>query len=386
MFGCTAALTEPATKSNGQSSTSTSSPAAARRFGQVDALRAVAALFVLWMHSSEALEHIAKSQAGATWPARLAQQFDFGRIGVCLFFVISGFVVPPSYKGARWPATKRFLWGRIWRLYPAFWLSILPGAWASYWLWNKEFTLRDVALNLTMIPESFGAPMAMGLYWTLRIEWLFYALCVLLHLSGFLQSHRARSALMLLCFAVGMSADRWPYDGLVRASSFAFTGMFLYGSCLRDESSTPSTARSGWPRLCATDIYLFGVCILLPSEAAYRHIGHGSMSWPYWLREFVPPALGVLLFFVGLKYIVRVPRWLTRLGELTFSIYLLHPIFLHSVSYWAAVHPGSALWRMPLLAHIALIAALTMCAAHFVYEYVELPAMRFGKKPAPAAA
>ena len=49
--------------------------------------------------------------------------FNAGRFGVALFFLISGFVIPFSFKEPR--PLLRFALSRFFRLYPAYWLSLM---------------------------------------------------------------------------------------------------------------------------------------------------------------------------------------------------------------------------------------------------------------------
>jgi peptidoglycan/LPS O-acetylase OafA/YrhL len=141
------------------------------RYHNVDALRALAAFLVLWTHTAEVFVAFADNGAPGAWLNQVAHELDFGRMGVTAFFAISGFVIPMSLRGnRRGVALRVFMVGRVFRLYPAFWVSILPGALTCYWIWGKSFTFRDVMLNFTMIPTVLGARPAEGLYWTLQTE------------------------------------------------------------------------------------------------------------------------------------------------------------------------------------------------------------------------
>ncbi|MCS6474667.1 acyltransferase, partial [Burkholderia thailandensis] len=57
------------------------------RFAPVDAMRAVAVLFVMWTHYAELFDKLAGSQHGLD---ALQRSVNFGRIGVVIFFCISG--------------------------------------------------------------------------------------------------------------------------------------------------------------------------------------------------------------------------------------------------------------------------------------------------------
>ncbi len=152
------------------------------RFAYIDAQRGIAALLVIWLHASEVFMQLPRTPSGG-WLFDFAWAVDTGHIGVVLFFAISGFVIPSSLSAQSGETTRNalkvFFIRRFFRLYPAYWVSVLAsGLLALYML--SPYPLQTVLLNLTMIQGPLGVPDVMGLYWTLRIELLFYGACVVL--------------------------------------------------------------------------------------------------------------------------------------------------------------------------------------------------------------
>lgn len=79
----------------------------------LDALRGLAAMVVVFEHSLDVL--LPEVRRGASpW-------FDFGRYGVFVFFLVSGYVVPFSLE--RRGSVRHFWAGRVFRLYPAWFVS-----------------------------------------------------------------------------------------------------------------------------------------------------------------------------------------------------------------------------------------------------------------------
>jgi len=96
-----------------------------RRLAYIDGLRGVAALMVVVQHGMETAFSHAPADSALRQVVKLVflDDFNIGRVGVVAFFCISGFVVPFSFAG---PAPLRaFVVSRFFRLYPAYWLSIL---------------------------------------------------------------------------------------------------------------------------------------------------------------------------------------------------------------------------------------------------------------------
>jgi len=148
------------------------------RYGHIDALRAISALMVVWIHSvahfTDTNEFIAKrgdlmSFFGGISPST---------VGVIIFFAISGYLIPNSLKGNLFPGSKNFLISRFLRLYPLYWANILFYTMASViFLGKSPLPLAKLPAYLTMLPSLFGeAPIIPC--WTLEIELLFYGLCL----------------------------------------------------------------------------------------------------------------------------------------------------------------------------------------------------------------
>ena len=84
------------------------------RLDFLDALRGIAALLVV-------VQHVGERYIG--WiPGFAATWFSFGRFGVTIFFLVSGFVIPYAFEKEN--AVRSFWIKRFFRLYPLYWLSL----------------------------------------------------------------------------------------------------------------------------------------------------------------------------------------------------------------------------------------------------------------------
>ena len=81
-----------------------------QKFRSIQVLRAVAACAVVVLHAYPS-SHTPNGNAG------------YGAFGVDLFFVISGFIMA-QIAPERSP--QRFLRDRLWRIYPLWWVAVLP--------------------------------------------------------------------------------------------------------------------------------------------------------------------------------------------------------------------------------------------------------------------
>jgi len=345
------------------------------RLRHIDALRALAALLVVWLHVSETYVGLAP---GGALPGRglfeLARGIDVGRIGVVVFFLISGYVIPSSIRPQSAAPIGTFLIRRVMRIYPAYWLSIPFAAFACHWLWGQSFGVRDFLLNLTLLQDVFGAPGAEGLYWTLLVELVFYALCVGLLLSHSL-ARPARLAVLagtlalyastgMLLHWLDVTGDALPLQWLCLNLSVMLCGT-LYRSFV-DGHAGGALARHGTRALFAFYLVVFPACTA------------AAIGWHR--NAAVPYALGVLLFLAGcgpMRIASRVTDWL---GRISYSIYLFHPIVFYPILWWLLRQPAGSAWRSQHLGiYLAIVVVLTLALANLVYRVVEAPGIRLGR-------
>jgi peptidoglycan/LPS O-acetylase OafA/YrhL len=165
--------------------------------------------------------------AAASWATR------YGYLGVNAFFMISGFVI-------LWSAMQRgpidFLIGRISRLYPCFWFSVLLtagvvylfGAYAATGI-PVQVSPASVAANLTMIPSYLGFGYIDDVYWTLEVELRFYALVFLMLLFRLQNRVDSLLNLWLAILALGSFFD---LPGLVGFVMIDGWGQYFVAGCL----------------------------------------------------------------------------------------------------------------------------------------------------------
>lgn len=351
----------------------------AARYAQLDVLRALAAWLVLLMHGGEGLAPLAAARGASTSVARWASALDLGRAGVVLFFAISGFVIPSSIKRASWPGAWAFLRMRFARLFPAYWLSIPLGAYAVHELWGDHLSLRTLLLNATMLPQTFRAEPVMGIYWTLRVEWIFYALCMALHLLGCLRHRALRITLMStfgVMFMVGsvmeLQGQKWGLQNLLTPHMAGFVSLLFYGSLHRDQMDEHCALRAVlWFELAA--------CVLMPLYGLHqRHTWSDSQAEA--LKFFFAYPFGVLCFALGVRYLRRGSNVMSRVGKRTYALYLFHPVILSALCWWLQFSAPSALRNLPLVVHLLLLSALSLAAADVIYRYVELPGVALGRR------
>ena len=95
--------------------------------------------------------------------------------------------VAVTFDGGDPHAVRRFVISRFFRLYPAYWLSLTAALVVLVVAAHQHVDAREVAANVTVLQQFIGIENVLGIYWTLQIELIFYALCVGLFIIGLLQ-------------------------------------------------------------------------------------------------------------------------------------------------------------------------------------------------------
>lgn len=370
----------------------------AQRFGYIDAQRGLAALLVIWLHATDAFMQLPTPPAGGLLYT-ISAAIDTGRVGVILFFAISGFVIPSSLRAVgnqtNLDALRVFLIRRVFRLYPAYWLSVIAAALLGLYLMTP-FSTQTVLLNLTMIQSVFGAPDVLGLYWTLRLELIFYIACVLLFTLRVLQQPRWLVVGMFsgpIVFAVLPRCVHWlnphwlnPANSGPLLNYLTEYGLFIaimfWGAlfrCWHDRAHTDGTQHFSGAVLFIFLSFALSICALpLLNWIFYAYLPSALAAK---LSVFMPPiSLGLGLFILlstKLKLNHPITTWL---GEISYSMYLFHPIVFYSL--FALLRDG----RLPWLADTHLVAYLllsvlgTIVLSALIYYAVEKPMMRLGRK------
>jgi len=350
---------------------------ATSRFAYIDSVRAVAAGLVVWQHTAEICVRLAP-QISNRWIGDVLESVDLGRIGVIIFFAISGYVIPSSLDPADPDAGRVFLIRRFFRLFPAYWLSIPLGLAALWWLYGHDFPLRDALLNFTMAPSLFGATAVIGLYWTLAYELGFYAMCLVLWRLGLLArpwTMLVLTHLMLACGALLLLAAIYSRRGEFGGWALAcfFYGVMFTGAAWRqwrDGALTSPLQRLAG--LAGLLIWLVG----LPLGCIAVLVVSGK-DLPFFVRTPSGYAGGLVIFLL-LTTVARINwRPVAWVGLVSYSLYLFHPVVLYPLQrllqLWAPAHLDLA-----LMMAVEFILAIALSAA--VFYAVERPAIGLGRR------
>lgn len=321
-----------------------------KRLHHVDALRGLAALAVAWFHFTKAGPTDYEG-AGAVADLITASGRK-GWLGVEVFFVISGFILPYTMAkaGYRLRHFGTFLKKRIIRLDPPYFVAIAL-ALSLWWAGSMvpgfggapfEIEPARLFLHLGYLNAFFDYPWYNVVFWTLAIEFQFY---LLLALVFPVLMHRKvmvwMGTLALMCAMAFVLPDN--------KFVFHYLGLFALGV---------ATAHYTLKRL---NLWFYFALL-------------GAVAWA------TAAATGPLVASVGVAAalviaFVRIPHIgaLTWLGMVSYSLYLVHiPIGGRVINLGTRVADTLPLQVAVLLAAVAA----SLFASYLLYRLVELPSQK----------
>lgn len=313
-----------------------------KRLECLDALRGIAALLVVLQHVLEqAVPHFV-----------LLQYCNIGRLGVFLFFLISGFVVPFSIKGDQ--PLQRFAVSRAARLLPALWLSI------AVMLAFESAGPATILANMAMIARPLGLPELAGAYWTLSYELGFYLAVAALFAAGLLRRAWVVGVITLAGLAAVVPAVPTGFAGPILNFALLFTGLLLRLALLEGD-------RAARPWALAATLGL------LAAGSAYALLFDGGNPRIDGLPRLTATVLAVVLFVATIVRQPQAGRVPVYLGTISYSVYLFQEPVLRILRPLVALDG-----TLYLLAVLAVL--ITLASA--VYHWVERPFIALGHRAA----
>jgi len=358
-----------------------------QKLESIQGLRGIAAFLVLLFHMAsfqrqmaEANEHDLELMSGI---------WDNGWAGVDLFFVISGFIMVYVTRntGRSLKDVRRFITSRITRIYPLWWVCagiMSLYFWLTYGMLAAPDRVSDTSEAMVYAAKSFllipqKAEPILGLGWTLIHEMFFYIVFACL-----LFLPRKHLPLLLIIWAI------------VTMIGTQFVRPAAFGRSLSELAASPLSLEfiaGGFAGYCISVSKIFKPKLFLIIGVVLACLGflffpEGAGTSYAVLRVviFTLPFICLTYGWVGceLNEGYRVPKWLSRLGDWSYSLYLTHYILLVTLrriyrtlfpeGLWVGA-PG--IWDNVVFAILAL--SLSVLTASIFYNFVERPSLKFFK-------
>jgi peptidoglycan/LPS O-acetylase OafA/YrhL len=359
-------------------------PKPAARLDALTSLRFVAAMMILVFHTQDGFGRTPTT-------LNLAQ-------GVSFFYVLSGFILTRVYPRLDgWGAVRSFWRARFARVWPAYVVALALGAWLVGYPWRADTAVAYLAMVQAWIPVPafFFGYNAVG--WSVSTEWFFYLAFpwLVLDLDRTWKWKLAGTfalvlALAALCSMVDMSSSGRVWlpeerfvlnqNGVMYIHPLSRLFEFTCGMCLarawgrREGAAASIAAATALEAGVVAACYVSLACSLSIEAWIANTLGAPLASWFHAAGSL--PAWAALVFVMasGRGLLSRALAWrpLVVLGEISFSIYLVHQI-LH-IAYQSRAH------ELPAVSDAVAFASylgLVLLASYVTWRFIEMPARRW---------
>jgi len=316
----------------------------------VDMLRGLASLSVAWFHFTH-------GNPGFLPDDWLKSTGNWGWLGVEIFFVISGFIIPYSLWKNNFVFKNhwyKFILKRIARIDPPYFISMI----LSLSLWylstfipefkgtSLEFDWLQISAHFGYLIDFMGLNWIQPIYWSLAIEFQYYLfICLIIPFLLNKNIWIVRLSLVLLLIS--------PFAIENRIVVFYWMGLFVLGI---------SSFLFFIKKMKIPELILFQI---LSSAVCWKIIG---------FPEMIAGLLAVLfILLVNIKPI----RPLIFLGSLSYSLYLVHiPVGGKIINLFSRFS-GTLFFQV-----MGLFSALTisLLVGWLFYKYIELPSQELASK------
>lgn len=279
---------------------------------RLDHVRAAAAFLVYFWHFVHVT--VPWSYVPAFPPLSL---FEEGHAGVGLFMTLSGYLFAKIIDG-RPISLVRFYWNRLLRLVPLLALVL------AYWVSRGRIAPEALPLGLVL-------PIWPGGTWSIVVELHFYILLPFVLLLQ--QRHRLWPLAGLLALSLATRTGVWAADFDVRAYSYFTIGgcldMFVLGMAWHEFAKLDAVRQRGWTLLAVSLGGLVGFWHMFNLAGGWYGTGPGSGADWLWIVIPTVEGLGFGAAIVGYERArfempALLDRALAHVGEVSYSIYLLH--------------------------------------------------------------
>lgn len=295
---------------------------------------------------------------------------NLGASAVALFFMITSFLFFGKLLDGRtrpidW---RRHIVSRLMRLSPMYFLAVTLVVLLAFWITGPVlqvspglFThqmLNLLAFNVAENHDINGvveAAIAIGVSWTLRYEWIYYlSMPLMAWCMGVAVSRRTLIPATIIALAVVLVAPLLPY----------ILSCFVFGAVVQLLSRWPA-----FTRLALRPLGSF-LALLLLVLAARSDFGPYPLYF-YLFGAFAFIAAGSNLFGA------LTARPALILGEISYSLYLLHLIVLFVVLRLVlGLDAAAALSQMQYWTMMFCITPFVILLCYGTFRLIEYPAMR----------
>ncbi|PRY14438.1 peptidoglycan/LPS O-acetylase OafA/YrhL [Pontibacter ummariensis] len=340
----------------------------ANRLHNLDYLRGLCAIGIMSYHYT-----------GYAYQVHLSPD-DFiqkiGIYGVSIFYVLSGLTLYHVYSPTLRPDGVNlpdFFIKRAFRIMPLLWALILINLCLREWPGTRMLVLNLTGLFSILAPDEYFVT---GL-WSIGNELSFYLLFpvlmvllkrsipLLLALSLVVLGFYSYYAFYVFPGFDDFNKGVWEHYVNPLNQAFLFLSGFLCGVLMKD-------------REVKTEIMLCVLLLALGMFAFFPVQGGGVLPLMTGGVRMLYTVLAILICLAAYKGTYQLPSFLDKplrlLGEISYSVYLLHPVV------WMVLQYVSSIYTLPVSVRLVLSVVGTLTISYFSFRYFEQYFIRLGRK------
>lgn len=340
------------------------------RFVELDSVRGVLAVMVM-------IHHFIVNyywQSSGVWGTPSVFVENLGRVSISVFFMITGFLFFQRILSQKidW---RRFYIARFFRLYPVFLFALSVIIVQSYlhatspYVDAYDFAYSFMRWMVFSVGDDRGdffgydhsSLVISGVQWTLRYELAFYLALPIIYL---LLRGSVRFFLILTLLVVCLSFLHIEMFGFY----FRYIVLFFLGGAV---SFLPGFVSRG-----AFDKFFWNGCLVVAFSISMFLNAHMSSQWII-QSLFLFIVFYILVNEVSVFGFLRIYP-LRVLGEVSYSIYLLHGIVIFTLFSLLDGMPFNSLYSYAPM--MLIVSVLVVGVSLVVHKYIEKPGILLGKK------
>lgn len=354
---------------------------------EVDHIRAYAALLVMLYHGLQIIGTYLKQGTGfepakdwlfTTNPAMAV--IEEGHTGVSAFIVLSGFILSVGAIG-HGIDYRKFIMARILRIYPLYIVFLFVGVYANTNA-TTVFSLVTSILPFANVPGGVGGPFT-AMFWAVAVEFQCYL--VFPFLLAFSNARGSRFLWQVIAIAVLLRLVAvLPFDSNARDLSYWSVVGRIDQFCLGMIAARLYVNR-GWVRhlhpawALASTAAIVGVLVGFNQAGGWPSVAPWKVLWPT-VEGLMWAAFIVTYLPAGRALPSLLNRAIARLGEVSYSSYIAHMLFIHVALHYAPVHLVADGQINGVLTTLFVVFPLTTAFAFLTYSTIEKPFLSMRKR------
>jgi peptidoglycan/LPS O-acetylase OafA/YrhL len=306
-----------------------------------------------------------------------ATPFSYGGLGVAIFFLVSGFVIPLSLVRS---TPIAFIVSRFFRLIPTYACCLAITLFAlysthRYFGQNYSIPWTNILVHIGLVRDLVPYPAIDGVVWTLEVECRFYLACILIvpliRTANLWGIFAISLVFTIAIIAIQSTATPWLNSRPLASTLWASFRLAALSIDFMWMGTVLSFQMRGLCTLKSTLITIAGLNTLFVAQLYFGGAYPSSASFSLLLSY----QLALALFGLAYAFRDRFPKHalLDRLANISYPLYALHGTIgycLETILFqWTGNHYVSILFTLPLV--------LLMASA--VHHAIELPTQRAGK-------